>query len=592
MLRFKYLLLFTLLILLSSVISAQDRVTSLAVLVPEAQNLAANQNYLPAMIQGELVSNLTKHSNISILDRMRLETVLKETESGIYKNEADFGRLGEITNVEYALTGRITRTGTGFTLQLQVVGTGKDSIGKTRASYSGSVTIADLDNLTGVRKASLDLMTQMGVTLTASARQELSGAGTTEQANAQNSLARGITAQKGGTVVEALSYYIQASNYDPSLAEAASRVNVLSANISSGNIGDDTRNDIAWRRDWVQRLQEAEKFFTDYTKQNQPYFLIYDTDITWGNINYQNETIEAQIRVELLSDEAWAYTLNEVMKTIKAGFDATGRAKTWGLDWPSKPVSTTNPFVDSLKKYSIGIEILNSNGISLFKGNYIFDYGFKTMNGLITTVEKRNVNFRIRAINANLITDQLSIRITNIDGIPIERASSEKRISIMTFLSNEYEKMLAERTRICQAADASGHTFELVGRTIVSYTGKSKDLIIPPRINGVSITRIGNINGKGFLTSVIIPEGVTVLSYAFDESPLTSVVIPSSVTEIWDSFRGASLLTSITIGKDVFLGKSFYTTGINDFHRDYYENGRKAGVYRYHNNKWRYTPLK
>jgi curli biogenesis system outer membrane secretion channel CsgG len=81
---------------------------SLAVLVPSAQGIAADQNYLPTMVQGVLVGDLTKYSAISVLDRLRLETVLRETESGIYKNEDDFGRLGQIANVDYALTGSIT----------------------------------------------------------------------------------------------------------------------------------------------------------------------------------------------------------------------------------------------------------------------------------------------------------------------------------------------------------------------------------------------------------------------------------------------------------------------------------------------------
>ena len=35
---------------------------------------------------------MAKFSAVSVLDRMRLESVLAETESGIYKTEADFGQ--------------------------------------------------------------------------------------------------------------------------------------------------------------------------------------------------------------------------------------------------------------------------------------------------------------------------------------------------------------------------------------------------------------------------------------------------------------------------------------------------------------------
>ena len=106
-----------------------------------------------------------------------------------------------------------------------------------KASYSGTCTIAEFDNFTGIRKVSVDLLTQMDITLTDQAKQELSGA----------SSARYVSAQKSGTVVQALAYYIQSVDTDPSLAEAASRLNVLTANVTSGNIGANVRNDLQWR---------------------------------------------------------------------------------------------------------------------------------------------------------------------------------------------------------------------------------------------------------------------------------------------------------------------------------------------------------
>jgi hypothetical protein len=49
----------------------------------------------------------------------------------------------------------------------------------TPYSYSGTCTIAELDNLTGVRRASLNLLEKMGVALTERARTELTRAQTT-----------------------------------------------------------------------------------------------------------------------------------------------------------------------------------------------------------------------------------------------------------------------------------------------------------------------------------------------------------------------------------------------------------------------------
>ena len=51
----------------------------LGILVPQSQGLNENQAYLPAMVQGVLVSNMSKYSAISVLDRVSLNRVIVET---------------------------------------------------------------------------------------------------------------------------------------------------------------------------------------------------------------------------------------------------------------------------------------------------------------------------------------------------------------------------------------------------------------------------------------------------------------------------------------------------------------------------------
>jgi TolB-like protein len=143
---------------------------SLAILTPEGKGLAKNQKYLPALVQGVFVSDISKYSSISVLDR-------QNTESGIYTSSADFVELGKIAQVGYAMTGSITKTASGYALQIAVTDTAK---GVTKASYSGNSTIAELDNFTGIKKASLTLLTKLGVNLTAQAKEELSLAGSAQ----------------------------------------------------------------------------------------------------------------------------------------------------------------------------------------------------------------------------------------------------------------------------------------------------------------------------------------------------------------------------------------------------------------------------
>ena len=261
-----------------------------AVLVPEGRGLAENEAYLPTMVQGVIVGDFAKFSAIKVLDRQNLDKVIAEGESGFYENENNFVQLGTVANVQYILNGALQKTGSGFSLQLKVTDAAS---GASKAAYTGNVTAAELENLTGIKKASGDLLAQLGVTLTDAGRTALLGA-STSNVQAETALAKGITAQRSGTVVEALSYYYEAAKFDPGLAEAASRGSVLSADITGGNIGQNVRNDIQRRAAWNKTLQEAAAFF----KQHPPFEISYDPALTMGKIDYEKETAEMSFKLK------------------------------------------------------------------------------------------------------------------------------------------------------------------------------------------------------------------------------------------------------------------------------------------------------
>jgi TolB-like protein len=296
----------------------------LAILAPTGMNLTSDVSYLPAHVQGRFVSDLKRFSAMDVLDRQSLEKVLMETESGYYKNEEDYLQVGQIANVGYTLTGAITKTASGFTLQIQIVDT---KTGTTEASYTGSCTVQELDNFTGVKKASQALLTQMGVELTDHGREELLEAGSEQSISAETALAKGITAQKRGTVVEALAYYYQAVGFDPSLQEAKGRASVISANISSGNIGEDARskiatykNDLAQKAAWKKILQECDTFFNEHI----PFDIVVNQKIKSGAINYANETKTLEGSIPINPTNGF-----DMIREVLKGLDKTGRKKDW-----------------------------------------------------------------------------------------------------------------------------------------------------------------------------------------------------------------------------------------------------------------------
>jgi hypothetical protein len=555
--------------------------------VPEGKNLSADQSYIPTLVQGEFVKNFAKYSPIRVLDRQNLEKVLKETESGIYSNAADLLRLGELAQVNHALTGSVTKTSSGYALQIQITPTLAGEAAAVKAAYSAACTVAELDDLSAVKKASLELLAQMGVSLSDAARRELSGAEAQQTVQAQTALARGITAQKGGTVVEALSYYFQAAEYDPSAGEAVSRASILSANISSGNIGEDARNDILWRRQWVARLTEAEQYYAAYMKGPVPYYVVYSTDVKQaGAINYQKETVNMSFTMDLVVNAPWLSIPARVVNTVREGLAATKRAEVWGLDWPNKSISQPSPFLEgSVKSFTVDAELLNSDGkiigrlrVALKGGwsvetttptEYSWGEVTSTASSLLRVWPNRpggTVTFS--DVNAALITDRLTIRIAAIDGKSADTAARNMGVTILTeaqYAGLPETKAGLDTRSIMLFKTGTGSDAWI--RTVVGYTGNSKTVVIPSNIFGIPVTSIGESAFSGNnLTSVVIPNSVTSIgssafSHPYSRNNLTSVVIPNSVTSIGSSAFARNNLTSVVIGNSVTsIGSSAFSS--------------------------------
>jgi hypothetical protein len=105
--------------------------------------------------------------------------------------------------------------------------------------------------------------------------------------------------------------------------------------------------------------------------------------------------------------------------------------------------------------------------------------------------------------------------------------------------------------------------------TITGYTGTGTVVTIPGRINGLTVTMIGNeaFLGNGHLSDVTIPDSVTTIgdlaflkclaltrigNTSFSLCGLTTVTIPATVTSIGGgSFSCCSYLTNVIVGVNV-----------------------------------------
>ena len=91
--------------------------------------------------------------------------------------------------------------------------------------------------------------------------------------------------------------------------------------------------------------------------------------------------------------------------------------------------------------------------------------------------------------------------------------------------------------------------------SILGYWGEGGEVVIPPEINGKTVTQIGSYAFAlcETITSVEIPFGVTLIDCeAFSGSSLVSVDIPDSVVSIGDAaFQHCTHLISVDIPKSV-----------------------------------------
>ena len=101
------------------------------------------------------------------------------------------------------------------------------------------------------------------------------------------------------------------------------------------------------------------------------------------------------------------------------------------------------------------------------------------------------------------------------------------------------------------AAATSKFDFDKTTGTITKYNGTDTVVVIPSKINGVTVETIGHAAfEKSAVTSVTIPDSVTaILDRAFANcSQLTNISIPNSVTSIgFSAFEGCTKLESITL---------------------------------------------
>ena len=431
----------------------------LAIIEPEYRGLNSQDSWIPLFIQGILTNNFNIFSEITVLDRQYLERVLFEQKLSLsgYFSDNEYIRIGNLTNAKYILVGTLFNISTSeITVQLSVIDT---ETGETKGSYTKNCVLNDIKDASILNEATVQLLSHIGVQLTENGRDKiLSHRNST--INAETALARGIMEQKNGTIVKALSYFYDATTYNPELTEALERRNIITTQVRSGNIGENVRNEIQERDSWINIIKECEDFFRDHL----PFELVYSTNLKQREIDYINRTVNLEFVLGIYQSERI-----EIVNTILAGLKRTKKKEIWGIyDWPlsskifADSYGTASMFQSEIygtRKLNIEFALLNDNGDLISRANidfykYInFESSFKfwrvpvsflipfgtimiSFDGyrvnnpykIVIPFEKENITFR--NVPANAITDNLIIRVIKINGIDAEQATNSGYIRI------------------------------------------------------------------------------------------------------------------------------------------------------------------
>ena len=460
------------------------------------------------------------------------------------------------------------------------------------------------------RRASLELLEKMGITVTAQARTELSEAAVINHVDAQTALSRGIMAQQRGSEAGALNYYYQAAAFDPSLLEAAGRVSVLAANISSGHIGEDARNDVRWRRDWMARLDEANRFFADYIANSSPSCeIVYSTKMETGKVDYSTETMPFTFPVRLFTTRSYFTALEKSVQAVTNGLAATKRNEDWRLSWPGNFAGSRTV------AYDVDFDLVNSGGAVIGSRRVRLDFRWSISGGNRIEVSWPSPGTQQVTINAKVdgITDKLTIQVRAVNGK--DPQSANVRISATNEVpppdnAYQFDRFTGE---LFGAADNVRNIPASIWGAPVTSIGDNVEIKLLPNVDnldvipkwGVVIDRSFLDNGRIGKRKLVVTRIPSVKRIGSRAIMLSSGVLFKPFGKNWKTAMGSisgSSVTTIIIDAGISLERdSFYWAdnryidiGFTDF---YNGNGKKAGIYTLtppgtfgYQYKWRYSP--
>ena len=304
---------------------------AIAVPAPKTVNIDSEGAWIPLFIQGVITSNFQQYSGLTVIDRQNTDMIKAEQklgENAVYSEE-DALQLGKLIHARFIVTGNITKKTSSYALIFNITDA---ETGETKAAASVPNCLASaLENGEAANKISYELMTGYGIKLSKDAIAALTKSAElmTSEVQAQASVAKGILAERSGSNIEALTYYVQAQKNNSKLPEAAKLMQNMTSVVSAGNFGARAKNLIQLRKDWKKLLGEAGK----YVDSVKPEFeLRYFSDIKPGKINYKTKSMTMAVTAPYLRQINNSEDIYLFAKKIRDAYKKIPESKDWKLD--------------------------------------------------------------------------------------------------------------------------------------------------------------------------------------------------------------------------------------------------------------------
>ena len=380
---------------------------------PRVTGLSAEEMWLPDTIRSSISRNFTNFARgyinvINIADDAARSAEIQRSLSG----SNDELSLVARTAARSIMTGNISkRPGNRFNLELIVTETETSTV---LASHSNTYSDAEQ----AVRRATEDLLTQLGLRLSDAGRQKLYQT----SSEADIALARGLNAERESQSLQAMNYLFNAQNFSTTASQAAASLAAVQTTQQSAGAGTAVRDHFARQEFFQRRLNEYNSFYDSHV----PFELFYTEPRAINMKGTKTDTADTrQFDLSFKAGLRWNQDQINVMEKVLNDYILTHlnevpaaqriNLELQGLPEDSKLFKGPDNF-----NYNLIISVENENGVLIASGSLELSASLFYHNGQIfarCVQEKDAILSNIKYIENQF--RELYVVITSINGVNV-----------------------------------------------------------------------------------------------------------------------------------------------------------------------------